>query len=107
PALSLSRSPPLCSSLSLHGALPISWRVRVFLSLALERAVPRSLEGVATARQQPERGEADDAKHRKDPRGGQRSGRPAARTIQRGDRKSTRLNSSHVSISYAVFCLKK
>src|SRR5690242_21585011 len=26
---------------------------------------------------------------------------------QRGDRKSTRLNSSHMSISYAVFCLKK
>src|SRR5438876_7350783 len=25
----------------------------------------------------------------------------------RGDRKSTRLNSSHPSISYAVFCLKK
>src|SRR5690349_22836555 len=24
-----------------------------------------------------------------------------------GDRKSTRLNSSHVEISYAVFCLKK
>src|SRR5699024_12433763 len=24
-----------------------------------------------------------------------------------GDRKSTRLNSSHVSISFAVFCLKK
>src|SRR5438067_10415291 len=24
-----------------------------------------------------------------------------------GDRKSTRLNSGHVSISYAVFCLKK
>src|SRR5439155_9982604 len=24
-----------------------------------------------------------------------------------GDRKSTRLNSSHVAISYAVFCLKK
>src|SRR5207253_5925538 len=41
----------------------------------------------------------------------------AWRTIQRahaiangvyvGDRKSTRLNSSHVAISYAVFCLKK
>src|SRR3712207_7931830 len=28
--------------------------------------------------------------------------RPAA-----GDRKSTRLNSSHANISYAVFCLKK
>src|SRR5438067_12309394 len=26
---------------------------------------------------------------------------------RRRDRKSTRLNSSHVSISYAVFCLKK
>src|SRR5699024_12214197 len=26
---------------------------------------------------------------------------------ENGDRKSTRLNSSHVSISYAVFCLKK
>src|SRR5699024_12205935 len=26
---------------------------------------------------------------------------------RRGDRKSTRLNASHVTISYAVFCLKK
>src|SRR6266496_1992508 len=31
-------------------------------------------------------------------------GRPAC---ARSDRKSTRLNSSHVEISYAVFCLKK
>src|SRR5690348_17858653 len=29
------------------------------------------------------------------------------RTVGEGDRKSTRLNSSHPSISYAVFCLKK
>src|SRR2546430_2792165 len=28
-------------------------------------------------------------------------------TIPSGDRKSTRLNSSHSQISYAVFCLKK
>src|SRR5690349_22564108 len=28
-------------------------------------------------------------------------------TVTFGDRKSTRLNSSHVEISYAVFCLKK
>src|SRR5438067_5882970 len=28
-------------------------------------------------------------------------------TVVGSDRKSTRLNSSHVSISYAVFCLKK
>src|SRR5699024_12002638 len=27
--------------------------------------------------------------------------------VKERDRKSTRLNSSHVSISYAVFCLKK
>src|SRR5690625_6899054 len=32
--------------------------------------------------------------------------KPGITTIT-GDRKSTRLNSSHVAISYAVFCLKK
>src|SRR5690242_21470283 len=31
---------------------------------------------------------------------------PAGQLLQ-PDRKSTRLNSSHMSISYAVFCLKK
>src|SRR5207249_12072483 len=45
-----------------------------------------------------------------------RDGRPQRRPRPRSrrgdmqgvrDRKSTRLNSSHVSISYAVFCLKK
>src|SRR3712207_9057671 len=41
------------------------------------------------------------------PRLGRRRGRggPAARRSR--DRKSTRLNSSHAHISYAVFCLKK
>src|SRR5436309_15748630 len=36
-------------------------------------------------------------------------GTPATGTDRRrsSDRKSTRLNSSHVKISYAVFCLKK
>src|SRR2546430_10787745 len=33
--------------------------------------------------------------------------RPAVRGVQTLDRKSTRLNSSHSQISYAVFCLKK
>src|SRR5690606_40172105 len=33
------------------------------------------------------------------------AGGPAARVLQWLDRKSTRLNSSHVKISYAVFCL--
>src|SRR5436305_15285867 len=32
---------------------------------------------------------------------------PASEVLGNLDRKSTRLNSSHVRISYAVFCLKK
>src|SRR5690606_41707441 len=36
-----------------------------------------------------------------------RCGVKPARRPKRADRKSTRLNSSHVKISYAVFCLKK
>src|SRR5439155_20192792 len=34
-------------------------------------------------------------------------GRPEILEALKKDRKSTRLNSSHVAISYAVFCLKK
>src|SRR5690348_1565483 len=37
----------------------------------------------------------------------QRSGSLSASGASKSDRKSTRLNSSHPSISYAVFCLKK
>src|SRR5207249_11528192 len=42
-------------------------------------------------------------------RGGEEAGEEAAAPVDadEADRKSTRLNSSHVSISYAVFCLKK
>src|SRR2546421_9490259 len=36
-----------------------------------------------------------------------RAGLAVAGRVQRSDRKSTRLNSSHDQISYAVFCLKK
>src|SRR5438128_10313828 len=36
-----------------------------------------------------------------------RRGRRRLTLLRRKDRKSTRLNSSHGSISYAVFCLKK
>src|SRR5690348_17805228 len=52
----------------------------------------RSPRGGDGARHQPRRGHAGIAR------------RPGARGK---DRKSTRLNSSHPSISYAVFCLKK
>src|SRR5437868_10745140 len=50
---------------------------------------------------------ADVAEH---PRGAGRVHDPRAYVLaglRALDRKSTRLNSSHVSISYAVFCLKK
>src|SRR3712207_8853984 len=48
-------------------------------------------------------------------RGGVRAAGPGGDGVRRGgahhrpavDRKSTRLNSSHANISYAVFCLKK
>src|SRR5690606_40400489 len=40
-------------------------------------------------------------------RGRPRDADPRPRSDPHLDRKSTRLNSSHVKISYAVFCLKK
>src|SRR2546427_6962685 len=70
-------------TLSLHDALPISARRRA------ARRAPRHARG----------GEG---------RLLGRAGRhPAPGRIRVGDRKSTRLNSSHSQISYAVFCLKK
>src|SRR3712207_7921274 len=39
--------------------------------------------------------------------GAERQHRHRVEQRRRGDRKSTRLNSSHANISYAVFCLKK
>src|SRR2546422_11285554 len=69
-------------TLSLHDALPI-WFERV--------SAPRELPAVPADGPEPTRGARP---HR-------------ARPGHRSDRKSTRLNSSHGYISYAVFCLKK
>src|SRR2546430_5186357 len=71
-------------TLSLHDALPILCErdrdvVNQVVALALEPWILRDVE-----------------------HGDQVAGRTIA-----GDRKSTRLNSSHSQISYAVFCLKK
>src|SRR5437879_9944539 len=44
---------------------------------------------------------------RERPRSARSPGRAARSPRGRSDRKSTRLNSSHRCISYAVFCLKK
>src|SRR3712207_8373848 len=66
----------------------------------------RSLRGVVDEQSA---GHAED----RDAVGDHRSGLPSDVVGQRagddhaGDRKSTRLNSSHANISYAVFCLKK
>src|SRR3712207_8190158 len=51
------------------------------------------------------RGLRDGGTDRRRVRGARRQGRPRGRDP--ADRKSTRLNSSHANISYAVFCLKK
>src|SRR5688572_32504845 len=50
-------------------------------------------------------GEGQDAPRRN--RGLRRAASRRGRRRDRRDRKSTRLNSSHSQISYAVFCLKK
>src|SRR3712207_7079212 len=44
---------------------------------------------------------------RRGTRGLRVAGRAVAEQGESADRKSTRLNSSHANISYAVFCLKK
>src|SRR5438034_2817901 len=59
----------------------------LFRSLPVSRGVPRAADPAARGR--PRRGGVP----------------PVPRAVR--DRKSTRLNSSHTVISYAVFCLKK
>src|SRR5690242_21290965 len=61
------------------------------------------LQQRAVAGHQGRRGEAEHLPERKVPRHHRQHD---AERVER-DRKSTRLNSSHMSISYAVFCLKK
>src|SRR3712207_8406964 len=80
--------------LSLHAALPIS----VFgVHDRLQGHLPRRLDG---RRRLPRRVRQPDRR----PAQLRRSHAPAESAE---DRKSTRLNSSHANISYAVFCLKK
>src|SRR5436305_4776107 len=72
-------------TLSLHDALPISGPAGALLAPGLG---PAAGDACPVLR-----------------RGGAEAGVGAGGL--EGDRKSTRLNSSHVRISYAVFCLKK
>src|SRR5699024_12822755 len=102
----LDGATPLAASytLSLHDALPICQG-----QLQNERLVPfQALAGgpdVSHVLRTVDLGQGLD-----DPEqflAGAQLGGQRVRQIFGPDRKSTRLNSSHVSISYAVFCLKK
>src|SRR5439155_26201669 len=87
---------PANYTLSLHDALPISCGIRA----------RRASRGVHGRPADPDRlglsARTADARHL---RGDHRPLADRASAVR--DRKSTRLNSSHVAISYAVFCLKK
>src|SRR5690606_42018258 len=103
------RAPPTPGiyTLSLHDALPISEIVGE-ASLVLEAAAEAGVqEGVAELGQDAA-GEVDAAARAQGQREIGRDGpEHDAEGLDRGhavDRKSTRLNSSHVKISYAVFC---
>src|SRR5258707_7267654 len=75
-------------TLSLHDALPISCSRDLPLSLTVTASQAAGTAGVG-------------------PPPAVSAASPAPDTSPRQDRKSTRLNSSHANISYAVFCLKK
>src|SRR5699024_11458300 len=87
--------PPALPPLSLHDALPIlGHRLSAFfLPVRLQVC---AFEQMRCGLLRPQR---VDTRHQ--------PGIQAGGFHQFGDRKSTRLNSSHVSTSYAVFCLKK
>src|SRR5471032_2565194 len=63
-------------------------------------AEPRQQEGVEHERERGQRRGLPSVEHAQQQR-------EQARSDVDPDRKSTRLNSSHITISYAVFCLKK
>src|SRR5690625_6076644 len=79
-------SPPELYPLSLHDALPILGTDHQRRLGLTHEDVGGGVDGLGVT-------------------GAQQLAEPAAQPGQ--DRKSTRLNSSHVAISYAVFCLKK
>src|SRR2546430_5983271 len=82
-------------TLSLHDALPISATASAITARFRKFSRP-----LAASQSTPNRIRKFDA-------GDHTSSLPRARLVKRSDRKSTRLNSSHSQISYAVFCLKK
>src|SRR5439155_16128801 len=89
--------PPQISTLSLHDALPICAPLPLGDEHRLHRlGVPQIPEVLLRTVLR------DLMRRQRQPAQRQRLGEGPPQ-----DRKSTRLNSSHVAISYAVFCLKK
>src|SRR5690606_41911553 len=88
-------------TLSLHDALPISGPARVLFKTWLEEMYKLVLIPVVP--------ESHRAMYSQTGFATQQGPNPGSINLSMGtkDRKSTRLNSSHVKISYAVFCLKK
>src|SRR5690606_41772727 len=97
PCSMFTYTPPTASyTLSLHDALPIC---QIHRRQAVEADIARCEKA---------QGRADAQRVGPSPSERERDHRALALEHQRRrDRKSTRLNSSHVKISYAVFCLKK
>src|SRR5690606_39772286 len=96
--------PTIIYPLSLHDALPISWSC----------PSPSSAPGQCVDDVEPLRADGGDQSHHHahpqhhgDPHGPGGRWHRGQLDHAAADRKSTRLNSSHVKISYAVFCLKK
>src|SRR5437667_8540238 len=95
---------PMISTLSLHDALPILREIR--LQVAARPGVVQVRGGAVVAVVKHEHGRTTvgfDVEVRAAVVARTSTSKP---TVVR-DRKSTRLNSSHITISYAVFCLKK
>src|SRR5690606_41186438 len=107
PLLSYSPSTSLIYTLSLHDALPI-WLTSGGVNNSISNAIIKnSVIGVLV---QDAPLELHNTQIHNSASFGimAQTGRiNAFNTVIGADRKSTRLNSSHVKISYAVFCLKK
>src|SRR5207249_11745477 len=70
-------------------------------------AVPSRIAGVATGARVGRREQHEPTREHDGPLSPRQPDGAVLDRLPERDRKSTRLNSSHVSISYAVFCLKK
>src|SRR5438034_6802331 len=98
-------APPGAYSLSLHDALPISgWAILQLLGVALVALAVAAVR-FGPARSVIERRRRSPLEHEEALAAGLEGAGGVDTAV--ADRKSTRLNSSHTVISYAVFCLKK